>query len=150
LGRPRRPNHLKLLAGEREDRINRGEPLPSETDVVPPVQLTPGAQDVWDRLAADLINQGCLSHWDVDLFTAFCESAATYHECRERMGSDYVTQGSVKNAVPSPYWKVMRDCVETMTRIGGRFGLTPADRAGIDLSDTTPTPTHGPERLLSS
>ena len=24
----------------------------------------------------------------------------------------------------------MRDCVKTMARIGGRFGLTPADRAG--------------------
>jgi len=125
LGRPRRPNHLKILAGEREDRINRGEPLPSETTITPPVPLTVGAQKVWDRLAADLIDHGCLKSWDVDLFTVFCESVATYQECSERMGTEYVSEGSVKNSVPSLYWKVMRDCIETMMRIGGRFRFDP-------------------------
>ena len=33
----------------------------------------------------------------------------------------------------------MRDCVETMIRVGGHFGLTPADRAGIDVSGEGPT-----------
>lgn len=148
MGRPRRPNHLKILAGEREDRINRGEPLPAETSVTPPVPLTAGAQKVWDRLAPDLFDKGCLSSWDTDLFTVFCESAATYHECRERMGTDYISDGSTQNTVPSAYWKVMRDCIETMTRIGSRFGLTPSDRAGIDVRNETPTPKHGPERIL--
>jgi hypothetical protein len=45
---PRRPNHLKILSGELEDRINRNEPLPAEsTTIVPPVQLSEGAQAVW-------------------------------------------------------------------------------------------------------
>jgi hypothetical protein len=35
MGRPRTPNHLKILAGEREDRINRNDPLPAESAVIP-------------------------------------------------------------------------------------------------------------------
>ena len=41
---PRRPNHLKILSGTREDRINRNEPLPAESAIVPPVQLSEGCR----------------------------------------------------------------------------------------------------------
>jgi phage terminase small subunit len=101
LGRPRRPNHLKILAGEREDRINRGEPLPAETGVTPPAPLTAGAEKVWNRLAPDLIDKGCLTSWDTDLFTVFCESAATYHDCRERMGTDRLWVPSRRDSTSS-------------------------------------------------
>lgn len=148
MGRPRTPNHLKILAGAREDRINRNEPLPAESAVLPPMALSEGAQKVWDRLAPDLIDKGVLSAWDVDIFAVFCDVAALYHECRALMGSGYVSMGSVKDTwVRSPYWRVMRDCIETMAKIGGRFGLTPADRAGLDVSSDT-GPEFGAERIL--
>jgi phage terminase small subunit len=65
------------------------------------------------------------------MFSGYCEAVATYYECREKMGTDYIVQGSVKNSVPSPYWRVMKDCIATMLKIGGRFGLTPSDRSGL-------------------
>jgi hypothetical protein len=49
--------------------------------------------------------------------------------------------------VKSPYWRIMCDWAETMARIGGRFGLTPADRAGLDVSSDVPT--YGAERILN-
>ena len=131
---PRKPTHLRILAGTREDRINRNEPLPGESTVVPPVQLSEGAQRVWDRLAPGLIDQRCLTSWDVDLFVVFCDAAATYHECRAAIGSEYTNPGSVKNTtVKSPLWRIILDCAEAMRVIGAKFGLTPSDRAGIDL-----------------
>jgi P27 family predicted phage terminase small subunit len=140
MGRPRTPNHLKILRGDREDRINRGEPVPSDHAITPPVELSPGAQEVWDRLAPDLIDKRVLTAWDVDMFTVFCDAAATYQECRSLLGSEYVAPGSIKGTfVKSAYWRVMRDCVETMIRVGGRFGLNPADRARIDVSGEAPT-----------
>jgi P27 family predicted phage terminase small subunit len=84
------------------------------------------------------MDKGCLTAWDVDLFAAYCDAVATYHDCREKMGTAYVVQGSVKNAVPSPYWRVMTDCIATMVKIGGRFGLTPSDRAAIDTAENKP------------
>ena len=145
---PRRSNHLKILAGEREDRINRNEPLPTEASVAPAMLLSDGAQQIWDRLAPDLIDKGCLTRWDADAFTVYVDAAATYYETRAQIGSSYSVQGSVKNAVVNPLWRVMRDCAETMARIGARFGLTPSDRAGIDVSTATETPKYGPERIL--
>jgi P27 family predicted phage terminase small subunit len=150
MGRPRRPTHLKVLSGERESRINRGEPLPTGDTIAPPVHLTDGAQKVWDRLAPDLIDKSCLTAWDADLFAVFCDAAATFYECRSAIGSDYTAAGSVGGTtVKSPLWRIMRDCAETMSRVGGKFGLTPSDRAGIDITTTETKPTTGPERLLS-
>lgn len=138
-----------MLAGERESRINRGEPLPSEAPITPPAQLSDAARKVWDRLAPDLEDKGALRAWDIDMFGAFCEATALYRHCMERLGTTNLTvPGSLKNQVVNPLWRIAKDCLETMTRIGGRFGLTPADRAGLDLSDTEP-PKNGPERLLS-
>jgi phage terminase small subunit len=102
VGRPRKPNHLKILSGEREDRINRNEPIPGECDITPP-GLSTVARQVWDRLAPDLIDKGCLTAWDVDLFSVYCEAVATYYDARQKMGTDYIVQGSTKNKVPSPY-----------------------------------------------
>lgn len=76
---PRKPTHLKILAGDREDRINCWEPLPAEAAIVPPVQLGEGAQKVWGRLAPDLINKGVLTAWDCDAFSIYCDAAATYY-----------------------------------------------------------------------
>ena len=147
---PRRPNHLKILAGTREDRVNRNEPLPAESAIVPPVQLSEGAQAVWDRLAPDLIKKGCLSNWDLDLFIVYCDATATYHECRRAMGGDYTVKGSVKDTtVKSPLWRVMKDSSDTMRSIGAKFGLTPSDRAGIDVSERAPVSKYGPERILT-
>jgi phage terminase small subunit len=44
----------------------------------------------------------------------------------------------------------MRDASETMARLAGRFGLTPSDRAGLDLSSTEPRTfsCSDPERIL--
>jgi P27 family predicted phage terminase small subunit len=143
----RTPNHLKILQGVREDRINRNEPIPAESDIAPAMELSEGARAIWDRLAPDLIDKGCLSAWDVDMFTVFCDAAAMYYELRSQVAS-YTVAGSVNNTVVNPLLRIMRDCIETMTRIGARFGLTPSDRAGIDVSASDEPPKYGPERIL--
>jgi phage terminase small subunit len=102
MGRPSRPSHLKILTGERECRINRNEPQPDESTPLPATPLSDGAQEIWRRLAPDLIAKHCLSPWDVDLFTVFCDAASLYYECRALMGSDYSVTGSVKKR-PSPH-----------------------------------------------
>jgi len=38
------------------------------------------------------------------------------------MGTAYTVEGSVKNTVVNPYWRIMRDYADTMRTIGGKFG----------------------------
>jgi P27 family predicted phage terminase small subunit len=123
-----------VLHGDREDRINRSEPLPAEGAIVPPRELDEYAQSVWDRLAPDLIAKSVLTAWDVDQFATFCESASTYKTAREHLNRDGLTAvGAAGGVIKSPYWQIMRDAADIMTKVGGRFGLTPSDRSSLSI-----------------
>jgi phage terminase small subunit len=84
------------------------------------------------------------------MFGAFCESAALYRHYMDQLGTDNLTvPGSLKNQVANRLWRIAKDCLEAMTRIGGRFGLTPSDRAGIEVAEAKPASKYGPERILN-
>lgn len=142
------PNHIKLVQGTEERYLNRNEPVPSDrADIVPPKDLPEEAAAVWKRLAPDLVDKQVLTAWDVDQFAAYCVAVAQYNECRERMGDQYVVEGSMGQMVKSPYWTQMNEALQQMLRLSSRFGLTPADRAGLTIGADEP-PKAGGERLL--
>ncbi|AXQ60814.1 terminase small subunit [Mycobacterium phage Traaww1] len=144
-----RPNHLKALEGVEERYMNRDEPIPAEGEIVPP-DMSDGAREVWDELAEDLADKGCLKPWDVYMFAVFCEAVATYRACRKMMGHEYTAIGAAGGVIKSPYWQIMRDCATTMAQYSGRFGLTPGDRASLQLGGEGEQdgPKNGAERLL--
>ena len=142
------PTHLKVLEGVKEYRLNRDEPTPADSGVVPPVPLSERAQAVWDRLAPDLIDKNVLTAWDVDMFSTFCNAVAIYHENMDLMAGQYVARGSGDGVIKSPHWQIMRDCEQIMSRIGGRFGLTPGDRAALKVGGSEES-ALGADRLLS-
>jgi P27 family predicted phage terminase small subunit len=127
---------LKALEGVKEYRLNRNEPIPTEGGVVPPVKLPPEAQAVWDRLAPDMAARRVLTSWDVDLFSVFCRSVALFNRAAaEVQQSGLFVDGSVKGTkVPHPALRVMASMSRTMTAIGSSFGLTPADRARLEVN----------------
>jgi phage terminase small subunit len=55
--------------------------------------------------------------------------------------------GAAGGKIKSPYHQMMRDTIETITRIGSRFGFTPSDRASL-VVDRKNGPSSGAERLL--
>lgn len=144
------PNHLKLLRGDKESRLNREEPIPSKlADLIAPPSISDGARVVWDRLAPDMIDKKMLTEWDVDTFVVFCEAVATYHDCRQMMGREYTAAGAAGGVIKSPYWQIMRDCSAVMAQYSSRFGMTPGDRASLKASDDGDTgPKSGAERIL--
>lgn len=148
------PTHLKVLRGDRESRINREEPTPTEGQVTAPEGMTLEAREIWDELAPDLMDKGLLTPWDTYLFEAFCESTANYRECRELLHKShspfgkYVEKGAAGGIIKSPYHQMMRDHIETMAKLGSRFGLTPSDRANLRM-DQADGPNLGAERLLA-
>ena len=148
------PTHLKVLRGDRESRINREEPIPTEGKVVPPEDMRPEALEIWNELAPDLEDKGLLTPWDIYIFEAFCQSVADYRECNELLHKSispfgkYVERGAAGGMIKSPYHQMMRDHIETMAKLGSRFGLTPSDRADLRM-DQADGPSLGAERLLA-
>jgi P27 family predicted phage terminase small subunit len=147
-GRPSAPTHLKVLRGDRESRINRKAPTPTAETVRPPIALSSGAREVWDRLAPDLVEKKVLTAWDADLFVVFCEATARFYECSKHLDAELVAEGSTGSPIKSPYWQILRDCEAMMSRVGGRFGLTPADRSALSIRPQG-APELGGERLLN-
>jgi P27 family predicted phage terminase small subunit len=154
-GRKSAPTHLKVLRGDQESRINREEPLPAEGTVIPPEGMTPEARIIWDELAPDLIDKGCLTPWDVYAFEVFCESTAHYRQCRDLLHTynsgvgKFIDRGGGGGVIKSVYHQMMRDHAETMAKFGSRFGFTPADRTDLKMDQTDTGPKLGAERLLS-
>ena len=144
------PNHLKVVRGDKESRLNREEPIPSDiAPVIAPASISDGGREVWDRLAPDLVDKKMLTSWDVDTFVVFCEAVATYHDCRALMGREYTAQGAAGGVIKSPYWQIMRDCSAVMAQYSSRFGMTPGDRASLKAgADDDLGPRSGAERIL--
>ncbi len=135
-GRPAKPTTLKVLHGDRKDRINRNEPTPEGRAAVPTESLSDAAQRVWDRVAPDLIRKGVLTAWDEQAFTTYCQTVAHYQEAQRQLAEHgYTDRGAAGGIIKSPYWQIMRDAIGVMTTIGGRFGLTPADRTHLVVGE---------------
>jgi P27 family predicted phage terminase small subunit len=142
-GRPRKPTALKLLQGDRQDRINRDEPVPDEAEVVRPEWLPEPAAAIWDQLAPDLIAKNVLTAWDVDMFAAFCTAVVANREAAADLDQSGVKCTTLVRETArgdliydlrrNPAWQVFRESAATMAGIGGKFGLTPADRAGLSV-----------------
>ncbi|WP_168707698.1 P27 family phage terminase small subunit [Mycobacterium intracellulare] len=135
-GQNRRPSHLKAIEGVREDRLNRDEPVPSSSVVVPPVDLPDEARAIWDRLAPDLVAKKVLTSWDVDEFANGCRTQALLNRALlDAESSPLVVAGSNDNLVMNPAIRIVTSLESTLRSIWCRFGLTPGDRAGLKVDD---------------
>lgn len=156
-----RPDHLKAVAGVEERYRNRNEPqpaAPTEIDLkVPPRGLGAAASKVWRRLAPDLVDKRVLTVWDMDAFVAYCIAAAQYDAARKLVQRQGMTAvGSQGQLVVSPNYRVQTAALGQLLQLASRFGLTPGDRASIEVAPPLQGgggpagPTNlGPERLLS-
>lgn len=147
--RPRKPSHLRALEGVRESRLNRDEPIPGEGAIVPPVELSAEAMAIWNRLAPDLIAKRVLTAWDVDEFANGCRIQALLHRALdESEASPLVKPGSGENMVLNPAVRAVSTLNATLRAIWSRFGLTPCDRAALNV-DHSGGPRSGPGRLIN-
>lgn len=131
-----RPTHLRALEGVEEGRLNRDEPIPSAGAVVPPAYLPHSAQEIWNRLAPDMIAKRVLTSWDVDEFANGCRIQALLNEAlTEAESSPLVSAGSNDNLVMNPAIRIVTSLEAALRSIWSRFGLTPGDRAQLKVDD---------------
>lgn len=141
-----KPTALRVLQGDRADRINTSEPIPAETEIPKP-PLSDEAAALWDILADDLKRKGVLTLWDAQAFATYCDAAATHWLAADKLAEQgHVTKGE-RGPVSNPWHRVWKDTADVMQRYGARFGLTPSDRSQLSMKENTPDGTK--ERLLS-
>ncbi|MFD4320121.1 phage terminase small subunit P27 family [Streptomyces sp. NPDC058548] len=152
-----KPTALRVLHGDRADRINRDEPQPAEGDIAPPAWLREDAIEVWDTLADQLTATGVLTPWDVEAFANWCDAVARRREAAEHVAAEgavvkhpvFNKNGDISgHRMGKNAWLLALDAADAQVqRYGARFGLTPSDRAQLKIGGQEKP--GGAERLLS-
>ena len=129
------PTALRLVKGDRKDRINKSEVKPPTDEVTAPTWLSVDARAVWDRLAPSQVTRGTLTVWDVDAFAVFCDAVVQY-----RAASDLVAKSGILlkgrtgvEVVKNPALQIVRDSAQTIRAFAQEFGLTPSSRSTISM-----------------
>lgn len=139
-GPKKTPRGLARIRGERV----RPEIQPTTASSPPPKWLSQAAKAEWRRLSPELVRLGLLTVLDVQPFAAYCQWYARwrrYEEKLARVKDELVTAKRSDYVQAHPLVSMVRSAVETMNRLAASFGLTPADRASLEmpLDPTAPT-----------
>ena len=159
VGRPRKPAALRVLEDNRSRTEIPAEAQPNRLAPPCPADMTGDARAEWDRLAPQLVDLGLLRETDLAAFAAYCYAWADFlfwtreierdrrkagrssqlietkdieREILKKNGEKEVVIVPVKAQVfEQSAVKRMRSAEEMMRRYLGKFGLSPADRAGL-------------------
>lgn len=152
-----KPTALRVLHGDRKDRINTDEPQPGAGDIEPPDWLSEDALQVWDALVDDLVAKGVMTPWDIEAYANWCDATSRRRDAAEHVAEEgAVVELPVfnKNGDLTGHrqgknpWLLALDAADAQVqRYGARFGLTPSDRAQLKIAPQAAG--AGPERLLS-
>lgn len=146
-GRPAKPTHLKLVAGNPGKRPavdwvspkQRGQAMPA------PAHLDAHAKAEWRRLAKEITLLGTLTNVDRAAFTAYCQSWSTYlraQEAIDKRAKDPKTFGGMilttaaGNMIQDPLVGIRNVALRDLMRYASEFGFTPASR--VRVQDAAP------------
>lgn len=140
-----KPTNIRRLHGDRSDRINDAEPVPSEGEIKVPSWLNRQARTVWQSYAPDLARKRVLTAWDVEAFATWCDAVARRRKAArklERQGEVVRVPVFNKNGevtgtrlAKNPWTLVLNEADSQVQRYGARFGLTPSDRSQIKVEE---------------
>jgi P27 family predicted phage terminase small subunit len=131
-GRKPKSPALKVLGGDRKDRVNA-----TPAKVVPgvprrPVHLDDHGREAWDNITAELAKLGCLSTAEAFAIELYCVVYSRWRKALDGMTADGITTttdlGSVKG---NPAMQVIAQCERTMSSMLSEFGLTPSSRSRV-------------------
>lgn len=134
-GPAKTPTELKVLRGTAAaDQLAEQVTAPDGDVPEPPEYLDLDAIGIWRRLAPTLHARGVLTAWDVDAFAAYCTAVVHHRRAVTLVNADGIITGTGRARAKHPALQVVRDQAAVMVQLGGRFGLTPADRANIAVA----------------
>ena len=143
-GRPPKPTKLKLLAGNPGRRpLPENEPAPPPRTRVPtpPENMGKHGRREWRRVAKILVDQGLLTDLDMTMFRAYCHAYHRWYEAEEAVLKTGVMLQSAQTGgvYQNPYLAIAKQWLTVVERLGGKFGMSPADRARVGVVGDTDT-----------
>jgi P27 family predicted phage terminase small subunit len=145
----RKPTALKQLTGTfRPDREAKRAPMPRRAKPRAPKSLTPAARAYWTDLVALLDDLRVMTPADVTALVLLCEALAEYRVADADVQAIGITyESTTRSGVmrrPNPAVAIRADAWRRVERMLGRFGLTPSDRARVEVTPESRTARRNP------
>jgi P27 family predicted phage terminase small subunit len=129
------PTSVRMAHGNRGKRpANPREPQPDRKAPPCPPHLDAEAKKEWKRLCKLLLKMDVLSEADGMALACLCQTWSTLRKAQAKLNetgmlfktpSGYVQQ--------SPLVGIVGTCIDTVTKLGQEFGLTPAARGRLQV-----------------
>lgn len=139
MGRPRKPTALKIATGtHRKDRHGDPDAEPKGNSLKvndkPPVKLDKFELATWKALLAVLVPKNLATDMDVQAIVDYARDCRLAQRLRDMLKTDGLVLATEKGFVSHPGLTSLNQIRSRMTTFESRFGMTPSDRAGMDLS----------------
>jgi P27 family predicted phage terminase small subunit len=143
---------LRILHGDRKDRVNLNEPRPLDEPLVKPSWLSPGAAMEWDHVVPHLVAMGTTLASDEAMVAAYCETYDRYQRVAQLVDNlpavfNRAAKGETPQFVKNPLYSQIRDLTTELRVLARELGLTPSARAGLRVTVAIQAPV---ERLFTS
>lgn len=126
------PTKLRVVRGDRKDRINTNEPKPAKRRPRCPSWLTKEAQVIWRRTTKQLDEMGILAEADQDVICAYVMAVLNFERATklvDEMG--VLVEGRRDGFVKNPAVQIQRDNATLIRQLGSELGLTPSSRSRL-------------------
>lgn len=128
------PTHLRVVRGDRKDRINTAEPKPKKQKPRCPDWLSDEAKAVWRRTTKQLDAMDILFAADTDIIAAYANAVVNYQRATELVDrSGVLVKGRRDGVVTNPAVRVQRDSAQLIRQLAGELGLTPSSRSRLSV-----------------
>ena len=137
-GRPPKHPNLHLLQGTH--RADRHGPAGQELvgiklskNLPPPDFLDEYAREQWGHVAPQLEALEILADVDAHLLAMYCSQLSIYRQCEKELESDesLTVGGQTGMKRKHPCLSIMKDCIETTTKLAALFGVGPMSRVRL-------------------
>lgn len=143
-----KPTKLRLLHGDRKDRVNTDEPVPSDGLPQLPPNVSSEVAEVWDYTLRELSVMGIATPADRDALLCFCEAVVVHRQASADIAWNGITvEGLTGGSVRNPAVLIQKDAAAQIRVFAQEFGLTPSARSQIQMGPQKAA--QGAGRLLS-
>ena len=115
----------------------------------PPTHLGRGGKAEWRRVARTLVDMGLLTVLDLTALAAYCASYQLWVKAERsiaKKGETYTSSTGLEKT--SPWVRIARDAKADMRIFASEFGLTPATRSRLSISNLTDDARRKTEEFL--
>lgn len=140
MGRSPKPTALKLLHGDfakNPNRRNKAEPQVPAGIPDCPKWLTKDARLEWKRITEEIKAMNVMTPPDRAALEAYCVIHARWREVLRQIAREGLTLNSEHGSYENPATKIAARCEDQIHRYLCQFGLTPASRSRVNVTQET-------------